>query len=78
MIKAYQMNRGSLIMRNGVVVCGALLAVLSLSHQVKADATEDFVKFFAGHCIRTVHDIGQLKAFADILKWRKLPDNLVF
>lgn len=62
-------------MRNGVVACGALLAVLSLSHQVKADATEDFVKFFSGNCIRTVHDIGQLKAFAEILKWRKLPDN---
>lgn len=76
MIKDYQMKWGSLIIRNGVVAYGAILAVISLSDQVKADTTEDFVKFFAGHCIRTVHDIGQLKAFADILKWKKLPDNL--
>ena len=64
------------MIRKSVVAFGTVLTVLTLTQQVKADATEDFVKFFSASCIRTVHDIAQLKAISDLHKWKKLPNKV--
>ena len=52
-----------------------VIVTLTLCGNSLADPTNNFVKFFYTNCVETITDLEALKTYAEIRKWKALPEK---
>jgi hypothetical protein len=60
------------------IIFAIFMALTSLSYSTDgwAGEAEKFLRFFSGNCIRSVHNLDQLIAYAEVQKWQRLPEDM--